>query len=139
MSDATSPGKEQVMAPAATWFATVLAVGLMACAPKGTMSPRSAQQMTDVQANIRAAQESGAEQEPRAALHLKLARDQLSEARRLSGAGEYRASDRALARAAHDAELARTVARETNLRRDADATQARIDALPSRRSQEVTP
>lgn len=63
-------------------------------------------QVTDVQAAVRAAEEVGANNEPKAALHLQLARDQIAAAERLAADGDEKEARLMLDRAKVDAELA---------------------------------
>jgi hypothetical protein len=65
-------------------------------------------------AAIRSARELGAEREPQAALHLKLADDQSQLARNLIRNGENKRADLVLQRAGSDAELAIMLVRERN-------------------------
>lgn len=77
------------------------------------------------QAAISAADAVGARQQPRAALHLKMARDQLTEAESLARDGKEDEASLVLDRARTDAELALMVTREANAR--AEATKAAND------------
>lgn len=63
------------------------------------------------QAAISAADAIGAQEQPRAALHLKMARDQLAEAQSLTQKGDSDAAALACDRARTDAELALMVKR----------------------------
>ncbi|XXY49800.1 DUF4398 domain-containing protein [Sorangium sp. So ce269] len=64
------------------------------------------------EALIRSAEEVGVEESPRADLHLRLAREQVQRAQRLSAEGVPDRARRMLLRAQADAELAVAVARE---------------------------
>ena len=68
---------------------------------------------------IRAAEEVGAEEVPRAALHLQLAKEQLARAEQLSSDGETERADSMLLRAEADAELAVLLSREKAEREEA--------------------
>ncbi len=81
------------------------------------------QLLAEAQARIRAAKEIGADAEPQARLHLKLASDQTREAEQLIAEGEHAQAALLLERAGDDAALALATARERRA-----ATEAR-DAL----------
>ncbi len=85
----------------------------------GGSIPAPAQQVTETEAAIRAAQEVGAPGVPKAALHLKMARDDLDRAQRLIGQDENEEAKLVLERARVDAELAIALAKESALRAQA--------------------
>jgi hypothetical protein len=89
-------------------------------------------QLTDAKASIRAAEEVGAGTTPRAALHLKMARDQVAEAEALMSDGEGEAAWYALRRAEADAELALALSREREMRQKAIQAKAKINELQLR-------
>lgn len=95
---------------------------LMAC---GSFPPPT-ERMNTTQAAIRGATEVGAEQIPRAALHLKLAQEQVDKARQLMEDEDNEPADQALRRAQADAELAIAIARETNAVKKADEAEAEL-------------
>jgi hypothetical protein len=64
------------------------------------------------EAAIRSAKELGAHNDPQAALHVKLADDQVATARHLMKDGDNRRADLVLQRASSDAELAVMITRE---------------------------
>lgn len=116
-------------ATGASLAALVLGGGvLVGCA--GTNPP--AREITDTEAAIRAADEVGAEQIPSASLHLKLARDQLNEARLYIEEGEHEDARVILARAQVDAELAIAEAHSAEAREEANQVQERLNALQQR-------
>ena len=86
----------------------VLAVASVSCA--------SRQPPTDNLANaiaaVRGAREAGAGDEPKAALQLKLAEEQVSQARAMMKNGDNERADHMTLRALNDAELALALARE---------------------------
>jgi hypothetical protein len=94
---------------------------LGACSSTQTLPPNYA----PARAAISAAGAVGAEQEPRAALHLKLARDQFVEAQSLARNGKSNEASLALDCARTDAEFALMVTREAQAR--ADAIRAKQD------------
>jgi hypothetical protein len=65
----------------------------------------------DVQAAMRAAEEVGAKDQPKASLHLQLAQDEVNEAQRLADEGDEENAALLLYRARVDAELALQLAR----------------------------
>ena len=105
-----------------------LAAALAAC---GGSAPPT-QRMASAEAAIRGAQEIGATSEPRAALHLKLAQEQVEKAKRYVEDGQNIQADLALQRAQADAELSLAIAREAKTVADAKAAQEDIDKLRAR-------
>jgi hypothetical protein len=85
------------------------------------------------QAAISAADAVGARNEPRAALHLKMARDQLVAAQALANDGKDEEATRMLDRARTDAELALMVTRETTARADTNRAERAVDSLSGNR------
>jgi hypothetical protein len=81
-------------------------------------SPPTAR-MASAEAATRAAQEVGAEKDPRAELHLRLAQEELDRAHKLVRDGENERADFVLQRASADAELALALARESSERQAA--------------------
>ena len=81
--------------------------------------PAPTERMTTSQSAVRAAQEVGAQNNPQAALHLKLAQEQVEQARALMNDGENKRAEFVLLRAESDAELAVALARESSARADA--------------------
>ncbi|WP_438014307.1 DUF4398 domain-containing protein [Sorangium sp. So ce315] len=86
----------------------MLGVALVGC---GGSVPPPNDQLAASQAAIRAAAEVGAETDPQAALHLKLANEQLDQAKKLMQEGENEAALPLLERAEADAELALAIAK----------------------------
>lgn len=72
----------------------------------GASAPPPTQQMADTQAAARSATELGAGAEPRAQLHLKLAEEQMSQAKSAMKDDENERAESLLLRAKADAELA---------------------------------
>jgi Domain of unknown function (DUF4398) len=66
---------------------------------------------TDVQAAVLAAEQVGANDQPKAALHLQLAKEQIESAKRLAADGDQTNSNLLLDRAKVDAQLAMQLAR----------------------------
>lgn len=89
-----------------------LAGGLVACG-SSTLQPAQ-DRLASTDAAIRSARELGAEQDPQASLHLKLADEQVAQARHLMRDGDNKRADFVLQRASSDAELAVMLTREKN-------------------------
>src|SRR3954451_9832650 len=68
--------------------------------------PPPTQQMADVQSANRSATELGAQNNPKAQLHLKLAEEQLNQAKKARAADDNQSAESLLMRAKADAELA---------------------------------
>jgi hypothetical protein len=85
--------------------------------------------MASTQAAIRAAQEVGAERVPKAALHLRYATDQLSEAEALESDGNGERASAVLRRAEADAELALVLTRAHAEEQDAVAAEEQAREL----------
>lgn len=105
-----------------------LALLLVACAS----SELPPSKVAAAQSEIKAAEVVGAADYPTSALHLKLARDQLQEARSLSEKGDDEKAQLTLERARIDAELALTLARRSRAQQEAQATLQRIDEMNQR-------
>jgi hypothetical protein len=103
--------------------ALVALVSACASAP-----PVPAQRFTDAEAEIRAAQEIGAEKVPQAKLHLQQAHDQLEAAKIMSKVKPDEAS-RKLESAKAEAELANALTREQTARAEADQAKGRLEAV----------
>jgi len=84
-------------------FAVATATALTAC---GASVPPPTDRMASAEAATRSARELGAANEPRAALHVKLAEEQIGEARALIKKDDNKRADLVLQRASADAELA---------------------------------
>jgi len=87
------------------WIPTLTV--LCACAGAELNQTRA----TDVQAALLAAEQVGAGDQPKAALHLQLAKEQMESAKRLAADGDQTNSNLLLERAKVDAELALQLAR----------------------------
>jgi hypothetical protein len=84
---------------------------LWAC---GGSVPEPKQPMADAESAARSAREVGANAQPRAKLHVKLADEQIADARKLIAKGDNERATYVLVRARADAELALALAREQN-------------------------
>lgn len=88
-----------------TWLGASFA--LLSCGS----APLSQARLAEAQSSVSAAEAVGAANQPKAALHLQLARDELSESRRLAAEGDGENASLLLDRARVDAELALQLAR----------------------------
>jgi Domain of unknown function (DUF4398) len=85
--------------------------------------PAPTQQMADVQSANRSAAELGAQRNPKAQLYLKLAEEQLTQAKAALQDDENESAERLLARAKLDSELAIALTREAEaMRKETQAT-----------------
>jgi len=82
-------------------------------------------------AAIRSAHEVGADQVPQAALHLKLAQEQLDKGKALMNDGDNRRAEYIFLRAQADAELSLAFARENKSRTEAQVLLDRVRAARS--------
>lgn len=92
-------------------------------------APSPVDQLATTQGSIRGAEEAGASGEPDAALHLKLAKEQLGKAKTLMQDEDNEEATRLLQRAESDAELARSLARRHSAEADASEAQAEVDKV----------
>lgn len=104
-------------------------VALCACAS----SPVPADRLAQSQAAVRSAHEVGAENVPPAALHLKVANEELEMARRLISDGDNKRAEYILLRAESDANAALALAREAEARADAQRTIDQVQKLKASR------
>jgi hypothetical protein len=109
-----------------------LALGIFAIAAIagcGGSFPAPSQRLSSAEAASRSARELGAEKEPKAALYLKYANEQIERSKGLIAAGDNRGADETLARANADAELALQLAKETTTRAEANEALEKLKAL----------
>lgn len=95
----------------------------------GSSFPQPTERLASAEAASRSAQELGAGQNPTAALHLKLAQEQIDQAKNLIKDGDNQRADLVLQRANADAELSVMLAKESSARSDADKAQERVKAI----------
>jgi hypothetical protein len=105
---------------------SALAVLLGACASTGTTPNPKAESSS---AAIRAAEEVGATHDPRAALHLQLAKEQAENAKALTKGEDKARAERLLMRAQIDAELALALARTESEKVEAQQAIQKVNAL----------
>jgi hypothetical protein len=79
-----------------------------------TTYPPPTQQMADVQSANRSAHELGAQNNPKAQLHLKLAEEQFNQAKQAMADDDNQSAERLLVRAKADAELAVALTRDAS-------------------------
>jgi hypothetical protein len=87
------------------------------------------ERLTDAKATVRAAQEAGAQNTPQAALHLKMANDELASAQKAMDDGDNTRARLLLNQAQADADLSLALARGTSEKQQAQQAQAKIDDL----------
>ena len=108
-------------------FGGTLIAALLLAACGGAAVP--SQQLASAKSSIRGAEDAGAAQNPKAAMHLKLARDQTARAERLIADDENESAALTLNQADADADLAVALAHEGQQRQAAEQAKARIDEL----------
>ena len=96
-----------------------------ACASQSSTAPSA----TDAHSAISAAEAIGAQREPQAALHLKLARDQTAQAETKLRDGDNREARLLLEQAKVDAELALVLTRESQARAQAETQLGKVRQL----------
>ncbi len=107
-------------------FAIAIAGITAAC---GSSFPPPSDRLATAEAAARSARELGADKEPKAALHLKLASEQIEQAKGLMKDGDNKRADLVLQRAGADAELSVMLAKENNARQEADKAQEKVKSL----------
>jgi DNA polymerase III delta prime subunit len=118
---------------------TVAAIAACVAVACGAAVPVPTQQVNDTQAAIRGAEEVGAPSIPKAALHLKMAKDQLQTAQALISQDDNERARMTLDRARVDAELAISLAREAALRAKAADALEKIRKLREEASRSPSP
>ena len=88
--------------------------------------PAPTERLTGAEAALRGANEVGALQIPRAALHLKLAEEQIEKAKRYMQDGYNQRAELALRRARADAELALAIAHEHKTQEKTEAARQEL-------------
>jgi hypothetical protein len=81
-------------------------------------APAPTEQLASAEASMRAARELGAQQVPKAELHLRLAQEQVEKAKKLAADGDNDRAALVLNRAHADAELALALTRESTAQHD---------------------
>jgi len=111
----------------------LLAITAVATATVGCASAAPPnEKLASSEAALRGAQEVGAQTVPKASLHLKLAQEQIAQAKALMSDGENELAGSVLDRAKSDAELALALARENETRSEAQKATEQVRALRER-------
>jgi Domain of unknown function (DUF4398) len=105
------------------WY--ILGTLLGACG--GAAVPQDS--LTAAQADVKGAEVGGAAENPKAALHLKLAKDQIAIAQKQISNGDNEEAARTLDRAQADAELALSLAKEAKAQGDASEASEQVGKL----------
>jgi len=109
-----------------TWVYTCISgTALLACG--GAPVPHDA--LTAAQAEVKGAEVGGATENPKAALHLKLAKDQIEVAQKQINDGDNEEAARTLDRAQADAELALALAKEAKAQGEAAEASEQVGKL----------
>ena len=106
-------------------YACFFGCSLWACG--GAAVPQDS--LTAAQADVKGAEVGGAAENPKAALHLKLAKDQIAQAQKQIADGDNEAAARTLDRAQADAELALSLAKEAKAQGDASDASDQVGKL----------
>ena len=115
------------------WLTGVFAAAALSACASTEVSPEA---IAEPQAKISAAQEAGANENPRASLHLKYATDAFEHASKLIADGDGDEAKLQLQRATADAELALQLARLDETRSDATRTLEEIQRLEREHQQQ---
>ncbi len=107
-----------------------VSLGLFALGCGGGMPP-PADRLANAEAASRSARELGADRDPKAMLHLRLAQEQIDQAKRLMTDGDNRRADLVLQRASSDAELAVMLAKENTASAEAQKAKEKVQAIKS--------
>jgi hypothetical protein len=108
------------------WFYSCLS-GCLLAACGGAAVPQDS--LTAAQADVKGAEVGGAADVPQAALHLKLAKDQIDEAQKQIKDGDNESAARTLDRAQADAELALSLSKEAKAQGDASDASDQVGKL----------
>jgi hypothetical protein len=103
----------------------VFAVLLGACG--GAAVPTEA--LSAAKATVSGAEVAGAANEPKAALHLKLAKEQIGKAEALIADGDNEEAAAVVDRAQADADLSMSLAKESKAKQEASLTKEQLDRL----------
>jgi hypothetical protein len=109
----------------AQWWTALAILTAVGCGG----APVPAERLASAEATTRGAAEVGGDNVPQAALHLKMARDQIAQAKALIQDGDGNRAALVLSRAEADAELALALARENAARAEAHAVLAQVEAI----------
>jgi hypothetical protein len=101
----------------------------MVVAGCGGSVPAPSERLAQAESASRGARELGAESEPTAALHLKMASDQIKQAKDLMERGDNTRAEALLVRAQADGELAVQIAKAKRTRSEADEILAKVKSM----------
>lgn len=105
--------------------------GLLGCGSAAIPQER----LTSAQAAIRGAEVAGAAEDPKASLHLKLAKEQVAKAEALIAEGDNEPAASLIERAHADADLAIVLSQEARGRQEALQVKEQIEEVKRRMSQ----
>jgi len=108
-----------------------LMFGVLLAGACGGANDAPTQQIAESQAAIRAATEVGADSEPQAALHLKMAKDRMNRAEALNAKGDYAEASALVDEARADAELALSLTREQSAKQRAEQAEKQTQSIQS--------
>ena len=91
--------------------------------------------LTAAQASVKGAEVGGANEDPKAQLHLKLANEQIEKAKKLIEEDENEAAAHVIDRAQADADLARALARQAKAIREAKEADEQLGKLKKKLTQ----
>jgi hypothetical protein len=115
-------------------FKTIASVATLAAITGCASYPIPVQHMADAEGAARSASDVGAGSNPQAALHLKMATEEIANAKQLIADGDNEKADSVLSRAKADGELALGEAREQQAQAAAQQALAEIGQLSSNNS-----
>jgi hypothetical protein len=116
------------------WRVALACGALLTAACGGAAVPQEA--LTAAEASVKGAEVGGASENPKAALHLKLAKEQIEKAKALIADGENEDARRVIDRAQADADLALALAKEAKARADAAEANEQLARLKSKLNQQ---
>ena len=108
-----------------------LGLSISSLAGCGSSMPPPSDRLATAEAASRSARELGADREPKAALHVKLAQEQIDQAKKLMAEGDNKRADLVLQRASADAELAVMLAKESNANGEAQKAKDKVTQMKS--------
>jgi hypothetical protein len=111
-----------------TSLIAAVALYLVAC---GSSMPPPSDRLASAEAAARSARELGADKDPKAQLHLRLATEQIDTAKKLMADSKNDRADLVLQRANSDAELAVMLAKENTAKAAAEEAQGKVKNLKS--------
>jgi hypothetical protein len=107
----------------------ILTLGVFTLLARCASAPVQSEHLATTEGPMRAAEELGAARVPEAALELKLARDEMEQAKQFLKEGNKQRADLMLLRAQADAELAVLLAKKAPLEAEARNTAEQVKAL----------